>query len=110
MQKRKVSFTFKRKKLFTLETQERIYLLSRRFRIGRGRHGCRIPRLLLLARRIARITVGELAVPVECKEYITSAPEILHGKPRLKGTRIPASRILGLSGGWEDGRGHRRVP
>ena len=34
-------------------------------------------------------------MPVEWKEYITSDPEILHGKPRLKGTRIPASLILG---------------
>jgi uncharacterized protein (DUF433 family) len=34
-------------------------------------------------------------MPIEWKEYITSDPEILHGKPRLKGTRIPASLILG---------------
>jgi len=34
-------------------------------------------------------------MPVEWKEYITSDPEILRGKPRLKGTRIPASLILG---------------
>ena len=32
---------------------------------------------------------------VEWKRYITSDPEILRGKPRLKGTRIPASLILG---------------
>ena len=34
-------------------------------------------------------------MPIEWKEYITSDPEILRGKPRLKGTRIPASLILG---------------
>jgi uncharacterized protein (DUF433 family) len=34
-------------------------------------------------------------MPVEWKEYITSDPEILHGKPRLKGTRISVSLILG---------------
>jgi uncharacterized protein (DUF433 family) len=32
---------------------------------------------------------------VEWKEHITSDPEILRGKPRLKGTRIPVSLILG---------------
>jgi len=34
-------------------------------------------------------------MPVEWKGYIASDPEILHGKPRLKGTRIPVSLILG---------------
>lgn len=34
-------------------------------------------------------------MPVDWKEYITSDPEILHGKPRLKGTRIPVSLVLG---------------
>lgn len=29
------------------------------------------------------------------KEHIESSPEILHGKPRIKGTRIPVSLILG---------------
>jgi len=29
------------------------------------------------------------------KDYITSDPEILRGKPRLKGTCIPASLVLG---------------
>jgi uncharacterized protein (DUF433 family) len=32
---------------------------------------------------------------VEWKEYIASDPEILRGKPRLKGTRIPVSVVLG---------------
>ena len=34
-------------------------------------------------------------MPVEWKECIASDPESPHGKPRLKGTRIPASLILG---------------
>ena len=34
-------------------------------------------------------------MPIGWKEYITSDPEILRGKPRLKGTRIPASLVLG---------------
>ena len=32
---------------------------------------------------------------MEWKEYITSDPEILRGKPRLREPRIPASLILG---------------
>lgn len=35
------------------------------------------------------------AMPVNWKEHITSDPEILRGKPRLKGTRIPVGLILG---------------
>ena len=34
-------------------------------------------------------------MPVEWKDYIASDPEILRGKPRLKGTRIPVSLVLG---------------
>jgi uncharacterized protein (DUF433 family) len=29
------------------------------------------------------------------REYIESNPEVLRGKPRIKGTRIPVSLILG---------------
>ena len=29
------------------------------------------------------------------RDYIESTPDILRGKPRLKGTRIPVSLILG---------------
>ena len=32
---------------------------------------------------------------VHWKEHIVSEPEILRGKPRLKGTRIPVGLILG---------------
>lgn len=34
-------------------------------------------------------------MPVDWKQYIESDPAILQGKPRLKGTRIPVSLILG---------------
>jgi uncharacterized protein (DUF433 family) len=34
-------------------------------------------------------------MPVDWKGYIASDPEILRGRPRIKGTRIPASLILG---------------
>ncbi len=34
-------------------------------------------------------------MPVEWKHHIVSDPEILRGKPRLKGTRIPVSLVLG---------------
>ncbi len=32
---------------------------------------------------------------VNWKDYIVSTPDVLHGKPRLKGTRVPVSLILG---------------
>jgi uncharacterized protein (DUF433 family) len=34
-------------------------------------------------------------MPTDWKEVITSDPSILRGKPRIKGTRIPVSLILG---------------
>ncbi len=34
-------------------------------------------------------------MPVDWKDYIASDPDILRGKPRLKGTRIPVSLVLG---------------
>jgi len=36
-----------------------------------------------------------VGVPVNWKNYIASDPEILRGKPRVKGTRIPVSLVLG---------------
>jgi len=32
---------------------------------------------------------------VNWRDYIVSTPDVLRGKPRLKGTRIPVSLILG---------------
>ena len=32
---------------------------------------------------------------VDWKGYIVSRPDVLRGKPRIKGTRIPVSLILG---------------
>jgi uncharacterized protein (DUF433 family) len=34
-------------------------------------------------------------MPVQWKQHIVSDPEILRGKPRIKGTRIPVGLILG---------------
>jgi uncharacterized protein (DUF433 family) len=34
-------------------------------------------------------------MPVEWRDHIVSDPAILRGKPRLKGTRIPVSLVLG---------------
>ena len=34
-------------------------------------------------------------MPVAWKQYIVSDPEILRGKPRIKGTRIPVGLVLG---------------
>ena len=34
-------------------------------------------------------------MPVKWVDYIVSTPEVLRGKPRLKGTRIPVSLVLG---------------
>lgn len=35
------------------------------------------------------------SMPVEWTRYIVSDPEVLRGKPRLKGTRIPVGLVLG---------------
>jgi uncharacterized protein (DUF433 family) len=34
-------------------------------------------------------------MPVEWKQHIVSDPEILRGKPRIKGTRNPVGLVLG---------------
>jgi uncharacterized protein (DUF433 family) len=34
-------------------------------------------------------------MPVDWRESIVSTPDVLRGKPRIKGTRIPVSLILG---------------
>jgi len=40
---------------------------------------------------------------VKWQKYIESTPEILKGKPRIKGTRIPVSLILGyLASGYDN--------
>ncbi len=33
--------------------------------------------------------------PVAWRDHIVSTPDVLRGKPRLKGTRIPVNLILG---------------
>ena len=34
-------------------------------------------------------------MPIVWKDYIVSSPDVLRGRPRLKGTRIPVSLVLG---------------
>lgn len=34
-------------------------------------------------------------MPVHWREYIVSTPDVLRGKPRIKGTRIAVSLVLG---------------
>lgn len=34
-------------------------------------------------------------MPINWREHIVSTPDVLRGKPRIKGTRIPVSLILG---------------
>jgi uncharacterized protein (DUF433 family) len=37
----------------------------------------------------------EEKMPVDWREHIVSTPDVLRGKPRIKGTRIPVSLLLG---------------
>lgn len=34
-------------------------------------------------------------MPVDWKQHTVSTPDVLRGKPRVKGTRIPVSLVLG---------------
>jgi uncharacterized protein (DUF433 family) len=34
-------------------------------------------------------------MPVAWRDHVVSTPDVLRGKPRIKGTRIPVSLILG---------------
>ena len=34
-------------------------------------------------------------MPVDWKQHIVSTPDVLRGKPRVRGTRIPVSLVLG---------------
>jgi uncharacterized protein (DUF433 family) len=34
-------------------------------------------------------------MPIDWRDHIVSTPNVLHGKPRIKGNRIPVSLILG---------------
>lgn len=44
-------------------------------------------------------------MPIDWRDHIVSTPDVLRGKPRIKGTRIPASLILGyLAAGWTNAK------
>lgn len=34
-------------------------------------------------------------MPADWKQHVVSTPDVLRGKPRIKGTRIPLSLVLG---------------
>ena len=38
---------------------------------------------------------------VNWKDHIVSTPDVPRGKPRIKGTRIPVSLVLGIPGFWQ---------
>lgn len=45
--------------------------------------------------------LGSSLIPMDWRDYIHSDPEILAGKPVIKGTRLAISFLLGLLGsGW----------
>ena len=40
-------------------------------------------------------------MPINWRDHIVSSPEVLRGKPRIAGTRIPVSLVLGyLAAGY----------
>ena len=40
-------------------------------------------------------------MPIQWREHIVSTPDVLRGKPRITGTRIPVSLVLGyLAAGY----------
>jgi len=41
-------------------------------------------------------------MPVHWRNHIVSSPDVLRGKPRIKGTRIPVSLILGYMAAGND--------
>jgi len=44
----------------------------------------------------------ERRMPTDWKKYITSDPQFLRGKPRIKGTRSPVSLVLGYLAAGKD--------
>lgn len=55
-----------------------------------------IPRAIAIPKLIYKLSDQKgQAMPVNWREHIVSTPGVLRGKPRIKGTRIPVSLILG---------------
>jgi len=50
---------------------------------------------ILRNRRTLKTEKQEESMPIDWRDHIVSTPEVLRGKPRIKGTRIPVSLILG---------------
>ena len=44
---------------------------------------------------VVRLFQKENDMKVNWKDHIVSTPDVIRGKPRIKGTRIPVSLILG---------------
>ncbi len=53
----------------------------------------------MLGKRYTRIDcgnrIGKDSISMDWREHIVSDPQILRGKPCIKGTRVPAALILG---------------
>ena len=50
-------------------------------------------------------------MPIVWKDHIVSSPDVLRGKPRLKGTRIPVSLVLGyLAAGFSTEQVQEQLP
>lgn len=50
-------------------------------------------------------------MPVNWREHIVSTPDVLRGKPRIKGTRVPVSLILGyLAANYSFEKIHQEFP
>jgi len=51
--------------------------------------------VLALTRRRADIDWSMMSSVSDWRDTVVSTPDVLHGKPRIKGTRVPVSLILG---------------
>ena len=67
--------------------------------------------ILKLSREQSLAFSRSVKMGISWKDHIESSPEILHGKSRFKGTRIPVSLILGyLSAGYNNEKIQEEFP